>query len=111
MNIKETGELILRGIDRVVFGPETKGYVKAVKRDPNDPLCYHVLVETDDGRFRHFTRSEERSASNLRIDFATGEIGFGTMNKRVGQRWKCRTRGTGVWLSPGSNIERNPFNL
>lgn len=111
MNIKETGELILRGIDRVVFGPETKGHVKAVKRDPNDPLCYHVLVETDDGRFRHFTRTEEISANNLVINSETGKIGFGAMDVWVGKRWKCRTRGTGVLLLPGSNIERNPFNL
>lgn len=110
-HLKEAGQLIGRGILRAVFGPEVRGYVEQLRRDINDPLTYHVLVRTDEGRLRHFTHSEAISSSNLTINLETGEIDFNKMDEKRGQRWEVRTRGTGVFLLPGSIIERDPFNL
>jgi hypothetical protein len=111
MQLKELRLLLQRGLDRIIFGTETRGHVKAIRRDVNNPLVYHTLVETDEGKLKHFTDTEEISSSNLFFNTRTGKFEFPTITEHVGAKFITRTWGTGMILLPGSRTERDPFNL
>lgn len=107
--LKEVGKLIGRGIERVVFGTETRGIVQSVKRDPNEPQILHVLVKTDSGNLRYFM--EPHSYTRIGLNPPSIEHGEVEVSISEGERWDRRRWGKGMILLPGSPAERNPFNL
>ena len=96
--------------EEVIFGPKTEGIVEAVKRDSNNPDCWHTLVRTTEGELKHFSNfagvmivTKSGTIRHKHVDMST--------SPRIGDPYNIRTRGTGVIHPPGSKIDRDPFNL
>lgn len=88
------------GFLRLIFGPETRGEVLAIRTDREIPDYTHVLIRTDKGETEKFVIRSE--------DLFSGD----RQTLRVGEEFAIRTRDPDLLTPIGSGsptLEEDPF--